>query len=127
MNWQITLVVAFFMPYLARIPGMFTRGPEWLWSYIPSLNAVLFFSMFNLIALVPLGVLGFFSASKGMEVSLILTTIVYMGLTFFFHYSYDLASDAQAAIGLMIIPLVIAGITLVTALVTFFAEIVIKR
>ncbi len=124
MYWRITLilVIAFFMPYLARIPGMFIHGSEWMWSYIPSPEGFLFLSAFNLIALIPLAVLGFISANRGMNVAFIVTTIVYCVATFFFHSSYDLASDAQAAIGLVVFPFIIAGITLLTALISFFAE-----
>jgi hypothetical protein len=123
MGWKIiVIVVAFAMPYLARIPRSLTRGPEWLWSYLPSPGALLFFGAFNLIGLVPLAILAAVSARSGANVAFILTAAVHMAATFAFHQGYDLAADAQAAIGLVVFPVIVGAITAVTALVAFFAE-----
>ncbi|HYF61174.1 MAG TPA: hypothetical protein VD886_00080 [Herpetosiphonaceae bacterium] len=123
MAWKIVLIaMAFAMPYLARIPRSFTRGADWFWSYLPSPGAFLFFGAFNLIGLAPLAVLGFVSASKGTDTAFLATALVHMAATFLIHQGYDLAADAQAAIGLVVFPLLVFAITAATALVAFFAE-----
>jgi hypothetical protein len=123
MGWKIiVIIVAFAMPYLARIPRSLTRGPDWFWSYLPSPGAFFFFSAFNLIGLVPLAILAAVSARSGANGAFILTAVVHMAATFAFHQGYDLASDAQAAIGLVVFPLIVFAITALIALVAFFIE-----
>lgn len=100
------VVIGILLPYLARIPGAILYGPEWLTSYFGDpghrLFATLFFGAFNAIA----------------WGSVLLTTMTYrsphatwfpamfgFGFLALVHGIYDLTSDAQAAIGLIFIPI----------------------
>jgi hypothetical protein len=98
-------VVAFgiLLPYLARIPGMLARGPDWLTSYFGSgLGAFVFFGAFNAInwGAILIGTL-FFRTIPAVVVA----ALIGFGLPAYAHATLDLASDAQAAIGLIFIPI----------------------
>lgn len=118
----ITLVLAFLMPYLSRVPGMTTYGSDWLWSYIGGISGFLFFGAFNLISIVPLLVVGLFFIFEKVRISFALTALVHLLATYYLHHDYDLAADAQAAIGLIFIPIIILVITLPVALVSSVIE-----
>jgi hypothetical protein len=91
------------LPYLARLPGIFSRGPDWLTSYFGSgPGAFVFFGAFNAInwGAIVLGTLAFRSVP-----AVFVATIVGFALPIYAHATLDLASDAQAAIGLIFIPI----------------------
>ncbi len=91
------------LPYLARIPGMVSRGPDWLTSYFGSgLGAFVFFGAFNAInwGAIVLASLAFRSIP-----AVVVAAAVGFALPIYAHATLDLASDAQAAIGLIFIPI----------------------
>ncbi|MBO6854152.1 MAG: hypothetical protein JJ872_10355 [Marivivens sp.] len=96
------LALAILVPYLARIPGMAVHGPEWLWSYFPSLFGIGFFAAFAAIPGAALAFLAYLMPKQDIAFSLGagLMTIA----LFFLHATLDLASDSTAAIALVIIP-----------------------
>lgn len=91
------------LPFAARLPGMWTRGPGWLTDYLGDhLGAFFFISICNVVIWGPI----------------LLTTLLYrypivalsaaafaFGWPFYAHMQLDLRSDAQAAIGLFFIPI----------------------
>ncbi len=91
------------LPYLARIPGTVSRGPDWLTSYFGSgLGAFVFFGAFNAInwGAIVLGSLAFRSIP-----AVVVAAAVGFALPLYGHATLDLASDAQAAVGLIFIPI----------------------
>jgi hypothetical protein len=91
------------LPYLARIPGMVSRGPDWLTSYFGSgLGAFVFFGAFNAInwGAIVLGSLAFRSTP-----AVVVAAAFGFAWPAYAHATLDLASDAQAAIGLALIPI----------------------
>jgi hypothetical protein len=118
----VVLVLAFLMPYLSRIPGTVVHGSDWFWSYLPDVSGFLFFSVFNLISIIPLLAAGLFFAFGRFKVSFALTALTHLIATFYFHHDYDLAADAQAAIGLIFIPIFVGVITLAVAIISTVVE-----
>ena len=121
-------MVAYFiaLPYLSRIGG----GWEWVAQYVPPadqlISGLLFFAAFSAIPGVMLVALA--SGPKGgSRRSLVIAFVLMSALTAFFHHDYDLASDAQAAIGLVVIPFYVAGCGLVAFFLTVAAEWLWKR
>lgn len=107
---RLALLVLWFvlLPFLSRLP----RGLAWMLQYLPDdgrlVAGLLFFSGFNLI---PAAVA--ITAAKladGRKILLWLPFAVMSVLTFLAHGNYDLASDAQAAIWLVIAPVYIGFI-----------------
>ena len=103
---SLVLILALYfivLPYLSRIGG----GLEWVAQYVPPpdklIFGLLFFGAFSAIPGVVLAsvALGSRPASRPAPVAAFL---VMSGLTVYFHRDYDLASDAQAAIGLIVWP-----------------------
>ena len=96
------LAVAVLTPYLARIPGMFVRGPEWLFSYFPSLAGVAYFAGFAALPGLLLFALGkaFAHEQRGYWLGLGAMAAALFAL----HVSLDLASDSTAAIALVVFP-----------------------
>lgn len=100
-RWLIVLV-GILLPYAARIPGIYSHGLSWLTSYVGGWQAVVFFGSFNAIC----------------WVSILIATIPYrdvrsvwfpsllgFGALAVGHAVIDLSADAQAAIGLIFIPI----------------------
>ena len=128
MIWKMLIImVAFLMPYLSRLPGVFTRDATWFWSYLPSWGGFAFLSIFNALAVVPLLVLALVGDNSRVGYAFLITAAVHGLATFWFNYNYDLAADAQAGIALIVFPLAVLGITTVVGLVTFFGERMIKQ
>jgi len=99
----LTLIFINFLPYLSRVAG----GWEWVAQYWPDpgyeLFGLLFFHSCYSTAAIPI-ILGIFR-SRTSRLPWLLPLVVVTALTVLIHHNYDLASDAQAAIGLMVFPL----------------------
>lgn len=87
------------LPYLARIPG----GSSWLKQYADSgIGGFLFFGAFNAIAWGAILSFTFLYKNKLPIIAPVLFGFVPLAWV---HGTYDLSSDAQAAIGLVFIPI----------------------
>ena len=109
------VVIGIILPFVARIPGVLFQGSDWLTSYFGSgVFAILFLSAFNAIC----------------WGSILCSTFSYRspkavwfpaGFGFVFpaiaHGTLDLSSDAQAALGLIFIPIYALPLVLVGWLV----------
>jgi hypothetical protein len=115
---SLIFLVAYFvvLPYLSRIGG----GLDWVAQYLAPPDklvfGLLFFGAFSAIPGVVLAALsrGNLPASRP---ALVAAFVAMSALTVFFHYDYDLASDAQAAIGLVVWPFYVTagGLVVVAA------------
>ncbi|MDD5676934.1 MAG: hypothetical protein PHW60_02955 [Kiritimatiellae bacterium] len=122
------------LPYLCRL----YRGFDWSLQYLPF---GLFNNVFTELLLAIIGILffGFFSALsaiptllclrywKHVPVTFFISLAATTGLLVYFHHDYDIAADAQAAIGLIFIPLYTAVITTAIAGVSGLIELRIRR
>ncbi len=96
------LALAILVPYIARLPGMAVHGPDWLWSYFPSLFGIAFFAAFAAIPGAALAFLAHMMPQHSFAFSLGAAAMTVA--LFFLHASLDLASDSTAAIALVIFP-----------------------
>ena len=95
----IVAVVGIFFPYLVRFP----RGMEWVAQYTNTgLFGFMFFGAFNAIAW---GSIIGVSFLYRRVISLLFPVVFGFGFLGWAHYSLDLRADAQAAIGLVFIPI----------------------
>jgi hypothetical protein len=91
------------MPYLARIPGTLSRGSSWLTSYLGGgIGGFLFFGGFNAMVW---GTLIGLSYLVRKPSPLIVPSVAGFGFLAYAHAHLDLASDAQAAVALVFIPI----------------------
>ena len=96
-------LVGLVLPFLARLPGCVTQGSQWLRQYLGSgLSAFLFLEAFNLIALGGALVAAFVVRQRGLWMLPVVAGYAYVA---YGHGTLDLKSDAQAAIGLIFIPI----------------------
>jgi len=99
----VTLVFMNLLPYASRVAG----GWAWVAQYLPDpgheLLGLLFFHGFYSTAAIPV-ILGIFRGCRS-TLPWLLPLIVVTMLTVLINHDYDLASDAQAAIGLVVFPL----------------------
>jgi len=96
----LVVLVGIVLPYAARLP----RGAEWLHQYTDvGLGGWLYFGAFNAIAW---GAILAVSFLYRRPLSLLLPALPGFGFLAWAHCSLDLAADAQAAIGLIYIPIV---------------------
>ena len=105
MTSAIILAYVNLLPYACRI----WRGWDWVAQYLSA--APLFFAVFASLPAIPLIVLLLFR--KVIPVTFVVSIIVTTTLLVYWHHAYDLASDAQAGIGLLVMPIcaaVIAGV-----------------
>jgi hypothetical protein len=111
MIWKIMISVCLFLfvnilPYACRL----YRGAQWAGQYLPDSEhlfiGLLFFQAFASIPAIPL-ILALWLGKRGqwaLVFSFLATTVGLVAM----HHDYDLASDAQAAIGLIAIPIFVA-------------------
>jgi hypothetical protein len=113
-------IVGMALPYAARVPGLPWHGAQWLNSYLPSVAGVAFIAAFNAIPIAVLGalrlacrrrVVAFWCAAAAAFLVLALS-----------HATLDLASDAQAGIALIFIPVYAAPAALLGWLVGLLVE-----
>lgn len=97
------LVISLSVPYLARLPGIASHGPDWLYSYMQGALAVLFVSAFNAI---PGGVLYLIGRlSKKAPLAFWGAVASSTGYALWAHGSMNLAASSTAVIGLIFIPI----------------------
>ena len=105
----IILAAVNLIPFVCRL----WRGPGWVAQYFPDADrlvpGVLFFAGFASLPAVPL--IAAFLFRRWVPVTFRVSAFAATGLLVFWHHNYDLASDAQAAIGLVFIPIYAAVIT----------------
>jgi hypothetical protein len=110
------VLVGILVPYVARLPG----GTEWLQQYTNSgFGGLLLLSAFNAIAW---GALLAVSRWYQNPVSLLPSVLCGYGFLAWAHYSLDLASDAQAAIALVFIPVYALGPIAIGAVIGYVAD-----
>lgn len=97
---RIAIVIfGILLPYLARIPG----GSSWLQQYTGNgIGGFLFFGAFNAIAW---GAILSFTFLYKHKPPIIVPVLFGFAPLAWVHGTYDLSSDAQAAIGLVFIPI----------------------
>ena len=92
-------IVGILLPYAVRIP----RGLDWLQQYTHTdIGGYLFFGAFNAVAWGSLVALSFIFRRPGPFLIPCLLGFAFLGWA---HYNLDLASDAQAAVALIFIPI----------------------
>lgn len=97
------VVVGILLPYVARLPGVFTHGPDWLWSYLGhGVAAALFFGLFNAIAWGAVLKASYSYRNPHAVWFAAVPAFVFLAAN---HAFLDLSADPQAALGLLFIPL----------------------
>ncbi|HEY8241658.1 MAG TPA: hypothetical protein VIH35_09435 [Kiritimatiellia bacterium] len=109
MKWNLTgmlLLVLYvnILPFACRL----LHGVEWMVNYLPEgVGGILFFAAVNTLAAGPL--LPVWWLRKVIPVTWYLTLATVTAALVWLHHDYDLASDAQAAIGLLFFPVLAAA------------------
>jgi len=97
------------VPYMCRL----WRGLDWVAQYLPDkghpIFGLLFFGAFASLPATPL--IATYLRRRRNPVTFVISVIIATVLLSYWHHNYDLASDAQAAIGLVFIPIYAAVIT----------------
>ena len=99
----LVVAVGILLPYLARIPGILTRGPAWFTSFLDGgIGAAVFFGAFNAVlwASVLLAVRSYRHARSAW-----FPVIIGFALPALAYATIDLAASSTAALGLVFIPL----------------------
>jgi len=103
------------LPYLSRLHG----GWDWAAQYLPDtghlLFGLIFFQAFASLPSVP--IIATIWLGKLGRVGFVLSLLTATAFLAYWHHDYDLASDAQAAIGLIFIPIYTCTPTLLAAVV----------
>ncbi len=95
----IIAIVGILLPYLVRVP----RGAAWVEQYTDtSVGGFMFFGAFNAIAWGSIVALSFLFRRPA---PLLIPCVLGFAFLAWAHYTLDLASDAQAAIALIFIPI----------------------
>ena len=113
------------VPYVCRM----WRGVEWVAQYLPDeghrISGLVFFGCFASLPAIPLACA--WLLRKRIPVTPVVSIILATALLVFWHHDYDLRSDAQAAVGLVVIPMYVAIITGVVAGFSGLIEFLIRR
>lgn len=112
----IVMLVGILLPYAARVP----HGIGWLTQYTDNgIGAALFLSAFNAIAW---GAIILVSLLYKRASSVWAPALLGFGFLAFAHYSLDLAADAQAALGLVFIPIYALVPIAIGAIIGYFMD-----
>ncbi|MEM8738983.1 MAG: hypothetical protein AAGG38_10980 [Planctomycetota bacterium] len=108
-------------PYLARLPGIPEHGRDWLFDYFgqPPFLGILFAQAGNVFCWGAVLASTFLFRSAA---TVWFPAVLGFGFCFYHHSQLDLASDAQAGIGLFFIPVASVGPTAVGVLVGYVIE-----
>jgi len=122
------------LPYLCRL----YRGLDWTLQYLPigqfgnlftelifAIPAVLFFGVFSALTAIPMILC--IRYWQYVPVTFYICLVTTTGLLIYYHHDYDLAADAQAAVGLVFIPLYTVGITMAIAVLPCLIEVLIRK
>jgi len=122
------IIVAYvnIVPYACRL----WRGLDWVAQYLPDnkdhlILGLIFVGIFASLPAIPL--IGVFLLRKWIPVTCVLSIICATTLLCLWHHNYDLASDAQAAIGLVFIPIFATVLTSVGAGIIGTIEFLLRR
>ena len=103
------------LPYLCRLCG----GPGWAAQYLPDreyfLSGLIFLQSFASLPAIP--IIAAIWLGRVGRVALVLSLLTATAFLVFWHHDYDLSADAQAAIGLIFIPIYACGPTTLAAAV----------
>jgi hypothetical protein len=96
------------LPYLSRL----SRGTEWVSQYLPDEGFLLVGLLFihGCFSLPAIPLIRSIQTIKKLDLPWILAFVAVTVLTWLFHEDYDLSADAQAATGLVVIPLFTMGL-----------------
>lgn len=108
------------LPFVSRLPG----GIDWFAQYIPPeeyrISGLLLFAAFSSVAAIPI-ILAFLLRAA-IPTTFIISLVTATLLLASFHYTFDLSSDAQAAIALILAPVFIGGVVMVLAVISGLIE-----
>jgi len=103
------------LPYACRL----YRGLDWAAQYLPDrehfLIGMIFFQAFASLPAIP--IIATIWLGRMGRIALVLSLLTATSFLVFWHHDYDVASDAQAAIGLIVIPILACGPTVLAAAV----------
>lgn len=99
----IVVLVGILLPYFARLPGLPFRGAAWLTDYLGDGPASFLF--FNGVNVCVWGTILIGSLALRSLPAIALFATIGLAYPFYQHMRLDLRADAQAAIGLMFIPI----------------------
>jgi len=104
------LIIGLLLPYAARIPGTFVHGSDWLTSYFgDNLMAIPLLEGFNAIAI---GAILLATLTYRVKYSAWFPALFGFAYLAYMHSRLDLASDAQAPVALVFIPILALPCTL---------------
>src|ERR1041385_6069187 len=109
-NLLVVILIGIFLPYVARLVGTIKHGVHWFLDYVPSIGAVLFFSVFDAIVPASLFMLRIFNPNRNIPF-LCAASLGYIGM-FLFHATFDLGSSSTAAVAFLFVPAIL-GVPLV--------------
>lgn len=123
---RITIVIlGILLPYLARIPGSILHGKYWLVQYISGgLAGFLILGGFNAICW---GNILAFTFAYRRAYSIWFPVIVGFAYPIYGHYSLDIASDGQAAIALIVIPIRSVPLVILGGLIGLVFDVIIDK
>ena len=119
------LILVNVLPYACRL----WHGLEWAGQYLPDGGqpwvGFLFFGAFATIPAIPL--IAALFLRTWIPITFILSLITATAALSYFHHDYDLSADAQAALGLVVIPIFAAGIILGVFVIAGLIELLIRK
>jgi hypothetical protein len=119
-----TIVTAWLIPFLARLPSVPFYGWAWFTDYIPGVSGLLFISGFNLIPGIMLYGVG--KGSKRAPLAFWFAFSVGAGFLFWAHGTLNLRSSSTAAIALAFIPIYCVGAILLGWVIGLLTHAVVK-
>lgn len=121
----LLIVYVNILPFICRL----YRGFDWVTKYLPGedhfFSGLLFLGVFASLPAIPLVI--FFLMWKRLKITFIVSLIVATGFLVLWHHDYDLASDAQAAIGLIFIPIYTFILTIIAGGIVAIFELIIRK
>jgi len=119
-----SIITAWLIPFLSRIPGIPLHGWAWFTDYLPGIGGLLFISGFNLIPGIVLYGVG--KGSKRAPIAFWFAASAAVGFLLWAHGTLNLRSSSTAAIALAFIPIYGAGVVVVGWVIGLLTNTVVK-
>jgi hypothetical protein len=119
-----SIITAWLIPFLSRIPGIPLHGWAWFTDYVPGIGGLLFISGFNLIPGIVLYGVG--KGSKRAPIAFWFAASAAVGFLLWAHGTLNLRSSSTAAIALAFIPIYGAGVVVVGWVIGLLTNTVVK-
>ena len=121
----VSVILALFVPFAARLVGVPARGCEWFTDYASGVKSLLFLSAFNMAPALALFVAG--RTSRHSPLGYWFAVAAFVGFAVWTHGAVDVRSSSTAGLALLFIPIYAAVVAVLGWGVGTFVQVMVRN